>query len=254
VKSIHTKRPALLKLNGSDSLSDVKKEILSYIKRRGETTISEIAAQQKMSHEGARRQLLLLQKDGWIIRSRRSSAGRAGRPIIYYALTRAGDDLFPRKYDNLAALLIDTLVDAGGESALFDVLRRITDENVKKWAHRLQGKSLEEKLEALKGIYIDQDPFVTVEADGEDLLFIERNCPYLNVAHEKPELCGITVSTLTRLTGRQVKREKKFQNGDRRCTFRVMRKSPVGNQDFRFAYENELQEKIAAPGTKLSHG
>ena len=38
---------------------------------------------------------------------------------------------------------------------------------------------------------------------------------------ERPDICSTTVSTLRRLTGCEVVRERRFQDGDGRCEFHV---------------------------------
>ena len=140
--------------------------------------------------------------------------------------------------------LIDTLAAALGPEALRQVLASLTDENVRQWAPHLQDKSLLERLEALKGIYLEDDAYMEVdkdEASGE-LRLVERNCPFLNVASRRPALCSVTVSTLSRLLGHTVTREKRFQDGDGRCVFRVHLDQPVNADAFRFAFEEEIND------------
>jgi hypothetical protein len=48
---------------------------------------------------------------------------------------------------------------------------------------------------------------------------------------------------LSRLLGHTVTREKRFQDGDGRCVFRVHLNQPVNADDFRFAYEEEVSDK-----------
>ena len=55
---------------------------------------------------------------------------------------------------------------------------------------------------------------------------VEHNCPFLNVALERPVVCSVTVSLLSRLLGFEVVREEKFQAGDGRCAFRVLTDRP----------------------------
>jgi predicted ArsR family transcriptional regulator len=59
--------------------------------------------------------------------------------------------------------------------------------------------------------------------DGGDLLLIEKNCPYLEVALKRPALCSVSVNVLARLLNAQVVREERFQEGHRRCVFRIKR-------------------------------
>jgi predicted ArsR family transcriptional regulator len=79
------------------------------------------------------------------------------------------------------------------------------------------------------------------EASGE-LRLVERNCPFLNVASRRPALCSVTVSTLSRLLGHTVTREKRFQDGDGRCVFRVHLNQPINTDAFRFAFEEEIDD------------
>ncbi len=50
--------------------------------------------------------------------------------------------------------------------------------------------------------------------------------------------------TLSRLLGVRLRREKKFQDGDRCCAFRVLTDRPI-DDSFRFALE-ESEEKVSS--------
>jgi predicted ArsR family transcriptional regulator len=89
----------------------------------------------------------------------------------------------------------------------------------------------------LKGLYLDDDPFMDVEHGPDGIRLIERNCPFLNVAVAHPALCSISVSMLTRLLGVRVVREERFQAGDRRCVFRILPDVPVKLDLFQFEPE-----------------
>lgn len=223
-----------------DTISDVQQQILTFIKEQGETTNAAIAEHLDVSYEAVRQQLRQLQAAQLVAtHQRRDEAQRSGRPTQYYALTAAGDHRFPKAYDELAVELIDTLAAALGPAALRQVLASLTDQNVRQWLPQLQDKSLLERLEALKGIYLEDDAYMEVdqdEASGE-LRLVERNCPFLNVALRRPALCSVTVSSLSRLLGYKVTREKRFQDGDGRCVFRVHLDQPVGPDAFHFAFE-----------------
>jgi predicted ArsR family transcriptional regulator len=83
------------------------------------------------------------------------------------------------------------------------------------------------------------DAFVEVEKVPEGYRLIERNCPFLDVALARPVLCSSTVSTLTRLLGRRVVREERFQDGHGCCSFRIHEDEPVDVSTLRFAREPE---------------
>jgi predicted ArsR family transcriptional regulator len=101
------------------------------------------------------------------------------------------------------------------------VLAKVADARVAEWGPKLAGKSLDEKVDALRSLYLESDAFMEVVREGEDLLLYERNCPYLEVAMRRPGLCSVSVNVLTRLLGARVVREERFQAGHGRCVFRV---------------------------------
>jgi predicted ArsR family transcriptional regulator len=227
-------------------LPDIRRTLLAYLKHRGPSPTAELAAHAGVTYEAVRQQLVALEADGFVSRQRPAPApGGVGRPTSRYALTPAGDHFFVKRYDALAVELIDTAADVLGREALEALLAKLTDDRVRAWAPRLEGLSVEERLAALREIYLDDDPFTAVE-DGEGgLRLIERNCPYLNVAARRPALCSVTVSTLTRLLGAEVVRDERFQDGDGRCAFRVLTDRPVDPGAFSFAWEADPPEPAA---------
>ncbi|MFP3941129.1 MAG: helix-turn-helix transcriptional regulator [Acidobacteriota bacterium] len=224
----------------SPEMSQMRKAILAIVKRRGSVAIGELARELQVSYEASRQQVGQLHREGWLAKriQREPGRSRVGRPEARFHLTEAGDHLFPKHYDELAVALIDSLSARFGAEGVLTVLTELADSRVREWAPRLEGLDLQQRLEALQGIYLENDPFVSVErADDGGLRLVERNCPFLNVARERPALCSLTVSVLTRLLGYRVVREKRFQAGDGCCAFRVLEDRPVDPEHFRFELE-----------------
>ena len=222
----------------SKQLPDSRRAVLQHLKREGAATAGELAKRLGMTREGARQWLQILEKEGAIARTASRDNAGAGRPALSYALTPDGEHLFAKNYDGLAMSLVDAVADQLGQEALITLLAAITEQQVKEWEPKLVGKTLPERIKALKGIYFEEDPHTSVRKDARGYLLVERNCPYLNVAMRRPHLCSVTVSTLTRLLGVRVVREARFQDGDRRCVFRVLDDQPVDVSRYSFALEN----------------
>ena len=224
-----------------ENLSNIRQQILLLIKQAGKTTIAELAEQLGVSYEAVRQQLKLLEGDNLVARcvERDPEACRVGRPTGTYALSAAGEHLFPKNYDELAVELIDTMAGTLGPEAMRQVLAALTDSRVRDWEPRLRDKSLPERIEILKGVYLEDDPFMQVDQSDGELRLVEGNCPFLNVATRRPALCSVTVSTLTKLLGRQVVREKRFQHGDGRCVFRVLTGQTIDPDKYLFEFEPE---------------
>lgn len=189
-----------------------------------------------MTREAVRQQLVQLQREGWVEsrQDRGPARPRAGRPAISYSLTAAGDHLFPKHYDDLAMALIDGIAEKLGPEALKQVLAAVADARVQQSAPRLRGLPLAERVAALRGVYLAEDPFMTLEPAEGGFRLIEHNCPFLNVALNRPALCSVTVNALTRLLGVRVVREERFQNGDGRCVFRIFADEVVSRRGFFF--------------------
>lgn len=223
-------------------LSDVQRAILATVKRLGPSTTAELASALDISYEAVRLPLARLRGQGWLEREAGRRAGErrvAGRPRARYRLTVAGEHAFPKAYDALSIELIDAVLARAGRAGLRRLLADLTEARVRRWAPALEGLSLEQKLERLRDVYLEGDPFTRVERGtaGEDPRLIEHNCPFLNVATARPALCSLTVSTLSRLLGCRVVREHRFQDGDGRCAFRVLADQPLPADAPTFEFE-----------------
>jgi len=203
--------------------SGTRQSILEALKREGPLAIAQLAERLGMSGEAVRQQLVQLQREGWIEALHERSANRhSGRPAARYRLTPAGDHVFPKQYDALTVAVLDAIASELGPETLDRLLANLTEARARSWASRLEGKSLRERLEALRGVYEGGDPFMDVEEVAGGFRLVEHNCPFLNVAMQRPVLCSLTVSLLSRLLGFEVVREERFQTGDGRCAFRVL--------------------------------
>jgi predicted ArsR family transcriptional regulator len=216
-----------------------RRAVLAALKRRGQASIAQLARDAGVTGEAVRQHLRSLAADGYVASGRRPAARRArGRPTASYRLTAAGEELFPKAYDALAAELLAAVDSSLGPRATRRVLSALAEARVREWAPRLRGKRLEERLESLRSVYAAGDPFMSVERSAEGLKLIERNCPFLSVASRQPVLCSLTVSVLSRLLDRKVVREERFQDGAGRCVFRV-REEAAGRSGPVFRLEPE---------------
>ncbi|HEY8131595.1 MAG TPA: replication-relaxation family protein [Thermoanaerobaculia bacterium] len=224
-----------------DQLPDSRRAILLALKRQGPATIAQLAAQLQLTGEAIRQQLLQLQREGWIEAkvTRSLDRGRTGRPATSYHLTEAGDHLFPKHYDALNVAMMDAITEELGPEALKRILARISDEKAAVTEAALGSLPLTARMQALKDWYLKNDPHMELEQVEDGFRLIERNCPFINTAMNRPSLCSVTVNALTKVLGMRVDREEKFQNGDGRCIFRVHVNEPVDPATWEFRLESE---------------
>lgn len=224
--------PAIITI---EQLPDSRRAILLTLKRGGPSTIAKLADELQLTGEAVRQQLLQLHREGWVESrvARAPERGRTGRPATQYNLTEAGDHLFPKSYDLLNVTVLDAVTSELGPEAAKRVLERVCDDRVAASEGQLRGLGLAERVEALKSLYFESDPYMEVQPATDGFFLIERNCPFFNTAMRRPVLCSVSVNALTRLLGVRVDREERFQDGHGRCVFHVHANEPVENFEFR---------------------
>lgn len=207
--------------NSLATMSEPRRALLVALKGSGQLRIDDLAEKIGITYEGTRQHLRQLESEGWITRQLERDS-TPGRPRSLYRLSNAGDHLFPKAYEELAVTLIDAVGERLGAQAVRTLLEEVAHQKVEQWRPMVAGKTLPERLQVLRNIYLADDPFCQVEHndDGEAQL-VEMNCPYLEVAKRRPALCSVTVSVLRELLGRKVVRTERFQDGCGRCVFQV---------------------------------
>ncbi|RYL92149.1 ArsR family transcriptional regulator [Sporolactobacillus sp. THM7-4] len=221
-----------------NSFSETKREILKVLKEVGSASIAMLQSKLDLTGEALRQHLLQLRQQGFVERkSKKSKDSSGGRPAKQYYLTLEGEHLFPKNYDQLTMEIIDTVADNLGQDALLKILETMTKTRIRKWEPQLQGLDVNERVNELKGLYLQDDAFMEIEETENAICLIEHNCPFLNVAMKRPALCSVTVSTLTRLLGYKVERTERFQNGNGRCVFRISLDQPVDADLYPFTLE-----------------
>jgi predicted ArsR family transcriptional regulator len=207
------------------------------LKRSGPLTRRELAAALKISYEAVRQQVRELLRAGWVSRVRPAAGShrvdaRRGPASWRYTLSGAGEHLFPKHYDALSAELLQHVLDGLGGQAITQILARMTEARVRRWAPLLRSMSTKHKLEALCSLYEEKDAYMELQWQAEGPALVERNCPFLSVAQTYPAICSVSVNTLERLLGCRVVREQRFQAGDGRCVFRVRLDEPRTEEAF----------------------
>lgn len=202
----------------------------------------QLAEELQLTGEAVRQQLLQLQREGWIEPkfSRPGEKARTGRPAATYVLTTAGDHLFPKHYDALNVAMMDAVVAEFGEDAAKRILHHVAEEKVARIEPAMRDQNLPQRVQQLKHWYLEGDPYMDIEEVTDGFRLIERNCPFINTAMNRPSLCSVSVHALTRLLGVRVSREEKFQTGDGRCVFHVYKDEPADATQF------QLESEMAA--------
>jgi DeoR family suf operon transcriptional repressor len=208
---------------GSPGLSAVpstRRVVLATLKRRGAMRAQDLAAELGLTVAAVRQQLNRLDEDG-LVTHRREREGR-GRPSHRYELTAAAEELFPKRYGDLATELLGYL--GGPQSdevaALFEQRRRRRLDGARA---RLGDGTLAEKVGELTRI-LDEDGYL---ADTEPMAeggwrIVEHNCAILSVASGFRQACTSEIEFIRdALDGAEVTRVRHILDGAHVCAYEV---------------------------------
>jgi predicted ArsR family transcriptional regulator len=187
--------------------------------RRSGRTVEELALSLRLTNNGVRAHLAVLERDG-IVRQRGSvrRGNGGGKPAYVYELTPEAEDLFPKAYEPALLRLLDVLSERLGpeesESLLRSVGRRLAEEySVRENDPRSRLGSAVEALNDLGGLVVLE------ERDGVQVIR-GYSCPLAAVTPDHPEVCRMAETLLTELVGVPV-----YEHCDRserpRCCFEV---------------------------------
>ncbi len=202
-----------------------KRRILAELKREGACTIGSLAGALGLAPMTVRQHLATLERDGLVHGT--EQRGTVGRPSLRYVLTDAGAETFPRRYDELAALLLATLAGPHRETllslpperradGLWDLL---ADRAVEPFLPRLERLPPRQRIHAAAAVLDCESGLVDVRVDGARVELVDYNCPYRRVACEDPRVCAWHERVVSRLVGSEVAVVESQCTGSNCCRF-----------------------------------
>jgi len=197
-------------------------DILELLRRRQAASAEEISGEMGITPNAVRQHLTNLERDGYV----RSEPVRhkRGRPSLLFSLTDRADAAFPKRYGQLATMVLTELQEMGGPEALDEVFRRVALRHATAVEPELEGLDFDQKLErvvtwiARAGTLADHEDL----EDGTVRVTI-HNCPFRNTALKFPQVCTITPHLLNNLLGGSVSQANSIHRRDPHCSFVVER-------------------------------
>lgn len=182
-----------------------------------------------LSPNAVRHHLKELEAAGLVTYERQ--AGSVGAPSHRYHLTPAGEALFPRRYEETVARLLDHVVQHEGRAAAVAVLQT----KYRELAHQLQAELVdatpEERLNAVARALAVEGYMPEVRRGPAPALpmLVEHNCPMQQVAERFPELCEAEARFLAEVLDADVTREAHIASGCGTCEYVVEPKRPAAS-------------------------
>ncbi|MBN2983139.1 MULTISPECIES: helix-turn-helix transcriptional regulator [Cohnella] len=199
--------------------------LVQLLKTRGELSIGELSKELTITEVAVRRHIHTLERDGLI----RSTLVRQamGRPSSRYALTERADDLFPKNYPHLTIELLSELEEAAGAEMVDRLFLGRRDKLAARYAKRMEGRSLEEKVAELSSIQ-NAGGYMTEWEPSEEagsFRLYEYNCPIAQVAGRYRQACQCEKSLFRQLLGAEVERTECLADGGIRCAYAIKQSS-----------------------------
>jgi DeoR family suf operon transcriptional repressor len=174
------------------TLPEGRRAVLFAVRRRGDATAEQIAAQLGITVSGARQHLSALASDGLVEAATHAAAvPKRGRPALLYSVTERADTLFPKAYGELTNELLSYVVDTD-PAMLEAIFARRRERRVDAARTRLKVHTgLAAKVAELARILDDDGYMATVEIlEPGAFLVVEHNCAIWAVAQRYGQACS----------------------------------------------------------------
>jgi len=198
-------------------MSETRNTILNVLRRRGPSSVNDLADATQVTAVSVRHHLSALQAEGLVTAT--EAHANVGRPRLLYSLTEAAAEKFPTKYLRFTDRLLDEMKSALTSPMLEKIFAAMAHDIAADHAARLQGKSLDEKLTVLVGVLGEEGFMAEWNKVGESYHLTEYNCPYFIIGQRHPEVCTIDQTLISKMLSRPVAKSTCLLNGDPRCVF-----------------------------------
>jgi predicted ArsR family transcriptional regulator len=196
-------------------------EVLELLRRKGRCSAETIANDLGVTTNAVRQHLTNLERDGFVI-SQPERSGR-GRPALLFALTERADSVFPKRYGQLATMVLQEVQEMGGPDALDEVFDRMAGRHAQAIAPDLSGLEFDQKIRRIVAWIGRAGTLAEQSETAEGVKITIHNCPFRNTALKYPQVCSLTPRLISRLTGAAVSQSESIHRRDPYCSFVVQR-------------------------------
>ncbi len=196
-------------------------EVLEHIRRKGRASAEAIASDLGVTPNAVRQHLTNLERDGFVVSHPERRA--RGRPSLLFALTERAHAVFPKRYGQLATMVLQEVQEIGGPEALDEIFARVAARHADAIEHDLEGLDFDEKLKRVVAWIGRAGTLADQQEVAEGVQITIHNCPFRNTALKFPQVCTITPHLMSRLLGAAVSQSDSIHRRDPYCSFVVQR-------------------------------
>ena len=198
----------------------IRGRILVELKRSaGGMTARDLVEHSGASLNAVRHHLKELEGESLVIR-RREQRG-VGAPVHLYVLTPAGENLFPRRYQELLTETLSQVEGRSGKPAVVEAMENHFDSLARRLQAELADATGQERLERVALILVEEGYMAAWgESDGTVKL-TEHNCAIKAVAERFPEICLLEEQFLRDVLVAGVERQSHILAGCQSCEYSI---------------------------------
>src|SRR6267142_3218401 len=196
-------------------------EVLELLRRKGRCSAETISSDLGVTPNAVRQHLTNLERDGFVV-SHPERSGR-GRPSLFFSLTERADSVFPKRYGQLATMVLQEVQEMGGPDALDEVFERMATRHAGAISRSLEGLEFDEKLRRVVAWIGRAGTLAEQTETPEGVKVTIHNCPFRNTALKFPQVCTITPQLMSRLLDTNISQADSIHRHDPYCSFVVQR-------------------------------
>jgi predicted ArsR family transcriptional regulator len=199
------------------------------LKGEGPLAAKAIGERLGLSMNAVRHHLKALELAGLVGYEREHRSG-VGAPAFVYRLTLAGEALFPRRYEDTLARLLDHVVAREGRAVAVGVLEERYRELAGRLRTALHDASPSERMAVVARVLADEGYMPEVRTSAEPgLQLVEHNCPIQQVAERFPEVCEAEARFLAEVLEAEVTRGAHIASGCGTCEYQIHSRPVTGD-------------------------
>ncbi|WP_186576722.1 helix-turn-helix transcriptional regulator [Aquibacillus kalidii] len=197
-----------------------RQAILELLKKQGSLSVSGLKQDLDITEMAVRKHLVKLEGENLI--TSRTVRQPMGRPVIYYSLTKTGENIFPTNYDAIAMEFLFDIEESMGTDAIDKLFENREKRMRKKYVRRIYSDdSLEDKVKELVSVQNESGYMSEYHEESEgELSFSQYNCPIASIANKYSKPCDCELSLFKSVLGTDnVERVACIAKGESSCKY-----------------------------------
>lgn len=180
-------------------------------------TVTELAAGMGVTSTAVRQRLNRLMGQEYVERTV-ARHGR-GRPCHHYRLTEKGKRKAGSNFTDLAVVLWQEIARLEDPEIRSLMMRRLASRLAVMYADKIQGRTLEEKMQALSELFTQRQIPMDVDQSHDLPVLTTAACPYPELAAQDRSICNMERMLFSELLGAEVHLSKCRLDGAECCSF-----------------------------------